>query len=42
VEQQLRGPSEFGTITVTAAVRLRLASFWSTAAWAWAEKPRPP
>ena len=36
------GPSEFGTITVTAAVTLRLDSFITTAECAAAENPRPP
>ena len=36
------GPRELGTIAVTAAVMLRLASFMITAEWARAEKPRPP
>gem|GEM_PF-4964026 len=36
------GPRELGTITVTAAVMLRLAIFITTVEWARAEKPSPP
>jgi len=42
VQQQLAGPREFGTITVTAAVPLREATLLTTAECACAENSSPP
>ena len=41
-QEQLAGPSEFGTITVTARLTLRVESLRITAECAAAEKPSPP